>query len=81
VELRLVTTGDFGCESHPTGVVERPAWVVTLHGTAAVRFGGPPGRTQPDPPPTCYSVVIVDAHSGALLLNLQVCGEAPPTPG
>lgn len=83
-DLRLVSTGDFGCESHPTGVVRRPGWVVTVHGTTPVRRG-PPGPPPADPAPTCDSVVIVDARTGALLSNFQACGEdaavASPVPG
>jgi hypothetical protein len=75
-ELRLVTTGDFGCESNPTGVVRQPGWVVTIHGTTPVP-GGPPGTPKPDPALKCDSVVIIDARTGALLLNSQACGGEP----
>lgn len=82
--LRLVTTGDFGCDSTPTGVVRRAGWVVTIHGTTPLP-GGPPGRPAPDPAVTCYAVVIVDAQTGALLSNFQTCGEdaavRSPVPG
>lgn len=73
-ELRLVTTGDFGCTSQPTGVVRKAGWVVTIHNTIPLQ-GGPPNRLPPPPTVTCYSVVIVDAQTSELLLNLQTCGE------
>lgn len=83
-ELRLVSTGDFGCESHPTGVVRQAAWVVTIHDTTPARRG-PPGQPALDPALRCTSVVIVDARTGALLSNFQSCGEDPavrsPVPG
>jgi hypothetical protein len=74
VELRLVSTGGYGCESHPTGTVRQPGWVVIIHGTTAAIRGGP-GHQDPDPLPACDSMVIVDAGSGALLDNSQWCGE------
>ena len=75
-ELRLVSTGDFGCASHPTGAVRQAGWVVTLHDTVPVP-GGPPGRPTADPAPTCESVVIVDARTAALLSDFQACGDDP----
>ena len=68
-ELRLVTTGDHEFDGNPKGVVRRPAWVVTIRGTRAHLRG----RNVPTPPPDLRgdSVVIVDALTGALLLNLQ----------
>ncbi|MFC4951207.1 hypothetical protein [Pseudonocardia sp. GCM10023141] len=69
VELRLVTTGDFAQGiRHPDRLVDRPAWVFTYRGTTVVPRGRVPRNFSP---PRGVSTVMIDADTGAHILNCQ----------